>query len=252
MESTALWMHVAPRLRRALAEDIPLSEIAQFTHSTTDTVMKWASGQRPAEGARLVRLWHLLATLGYESPELDELPAFQRLVGQLFAFGILSEEEACHAVSLKKYQDMYEVLRGRKVMAPAFTHEELDELYGATLTERIEATKAIASGRTPLQTQTMSVPAAVPDEAPMSPISDDPPPADSTPTVSLAFGETAKVMLASLAGGMLPLARYLVSDTTTPEERSAFRGLVGNDTMLELTALLEQLTSERLRNEHRR
>ena len=66
-------------------------------------------------------------------------------------------------------------------------------------------------------------------------------------SVTSLLSADPKLLLASLLGASAPLAKVLLSEATTAEERSKFRELVGTEVLFELSNTLNALCSERAR-----
>lgn len=255
MEIHDLWERVAPRLQLAVESGLSIDVVAEFCKSKSTTVRGWLHEIRPAEGARLIRLWHMLAALGHDAPELEELTPLQRLTGRLFAFDVISDDEACDIVGIKKYQDMYCSLRGRDVLRPRYDVDEVSVVHGDALDRAIQELRRQCAWSTDSTEDIPSSPNDIVDEASSSAkelATAEPTPLGDMPVLTLSLGNDPKLALAVLIGVAMPLAHQLVSDATSPEERSVFRDLVGNETLFIVTNLFEQLNSERIRNQVRR
>ena len=68
IKSEQLWTVVRPRLRAYLGRTWDFGLVAKMTASAVPTVTGWLADQTPP-GERLIRLWHMLAAVGFESPE---------------------------------------------------------------------------------------------------------------------------------------------------------------------------------------
>lgn len=231
VKSEQLWPLVLPRLRSYQeSQQWDIGLVTQVTGSTPKTVTGWLNGQTP-NGERLIKLWHLLAAVGLESPELATLPGFNRYCGELLTFGVITMkelQEICHVVKL---QSVLRMLRGMPSMRPQYSQEELQELYEATLQSRQAEIVPMN------QPETGPERTAPPDESPVSTVS----PKD----------DKLIVYAASMLKGVLPLVRQLDSEHSTPADRSRLRELVGNDDMFDLSNILNHLCSERARNHGR-
>jgi hypothetical protein len=114
--------------------DLDFDVMAGFIGAAPSTIASWIFPNRPAgppKGERLNRLWHFLAAVGVESPELERLPAFHRYVGELHAFGIVAlannddraadELTILELLGLKTEQSALRTMRGdQKPVNPLF------------------------------------------------------------------------------------------------------------------------------------
>lgn len=230
IKSEQLWPLVQPRLRLYEAsQDWDIGLVAKVTDSTTNTVAGWLTGQTP-NGERLIKLWHLLAAFGLESPELDSLPGFNRYCGELLTFGVTTMKELQEICNLAKPQSVLLMLRGKPLMRPQFNLEELIELHS----DELQARRA--------ELVSVNIQEIRPRHA--KPSGATPPPAGSK-------GEHMIVYAASMLKGVLPLVRQLDSEQSSAADRSRLRELVGNDDMFDLSNILNHLCSERARNHGR-
>lgn len=229
IKSEQLWPLVQPRLRSYLGRTWDFGLVTNTTGTTTSTVTGWLADQVPPSGERLIKLWHLLEALGLESPELAELPGFNRYCGELLTFGVITMKELQEICELANSQSALLMLRGKPPMRPQLTVEELYELHDETLQVR-RADLFDSSG---------------PDSGQET--SDD----TSAMSVSIQGGDVV-VFTASMLGTVLPLVRHLDSDQATPADRSRLRALVGNDDMFDLSNILNHLCSERARDHGRK
>lgn len=226
IKSEQLWSLVKPRLRTYLGHTWDFGLVATVTGSTVPTVTGWLADQTPP-GERLIRLWHLLAALGLESPELADLPSYNRYCGELLTFGVVDIKELQQICNLANTQGVLSVLRGTPPMRAQFNVVELRELHD-------EALQARRAELTPVN---------------LSPSDRD---RDNTVHEEVRFdGDDLIVFTASKLSSVLPLLRHLESEQATAEERSTLRMLVGNDDMFDLSNILNRLCSERARTHGR-
>lgn len=233
-----LWPIVHARLREYMAaSDWDIETVASGTGSAPDTVIGWLGNDKEPNGERLIKLWHLLAASGCDSPELKRLGAPNFLCGQLLTFGVVSLEELHEIIGVTNAQAVLRMLRGSEPMRWHHDYNELNELYGDQLTEALT--------RVQKQGVTSTVKAVVPTE--------------QLPSLPEA-GELAAIMSASadkllitaaLLGAVRPLVSHLNSDDCTPQDRSKLRSLLGDDGMFELSNHFHALCSERARNDGR-
>jgi hypothetical protein len=229
-KSEQLWPLVLPRLRSYQeSHNWDVGLVTSVTNSTVKTVTGWLNGQ-PPNGERLIKLWHLLAAVGLESPELAKLPAFNRYCGELLTFGVTTMEELQEICNVGMPKSILLMLRGKPPMHPQYDLAELKELYEA----RLQARRA----------ELMSAP--LPEAGPerIEPPSGAPSPARSK-------GEHLITYAASMLKGVLPLVRQLNSEQSSAVDRSGLRDAVGNDDMFELSNILNDLCSERARDHGR-
>lgn len=232
----SLWPIVHSRLREYMtASNWDIETVADGTDSTPDTVAGWLAG-REAIGERLIRLWHLLAALGCDSPELDELKPINFLCGQLLTFGVVSMDELHDTISVSKHQAVLRMLRGSDPLRWCLTYEELIELYEDQLQAalaRLPKLDATADPKPATQERVPSLSAAGRIVEGMS-----------------VEGENLLVA-AAVFNAALPLARHLDSDDCSAEQRSSLRRLIGEENMFDLSNHLNNLCSERAREQGR-
>ncbi len=233
IKSEQLWSLVRPRLRSYLGRTWDFDTVAQVTGSTVQTVAGWLAGQAPP-AERLIKLWHVLAILGYESLELEELPAFNRYCGELLTFGGVGNEELQHIWGLHHSQGVLAALRGTPPMHPQYTLEELRVMYDVTLQD---AKSSFLQGRESPASQQGDLTARS---------------SVDTSVITVLQGMDDVLFTATLLGALLPLLRHLNSDECTPQERSLLRTLVGNDEMFDISNLTSDLCSERARQHGRK
>lgn len=253
MEVQGLWEAVQPRLHASIRDGLSVGFIADFCRATNDTVIGWDRGDHPAKGEKLIRLWHLMAFVGHDSPELETLQQLQRFVSELFAFDVIGTEKACEIFNLKsdRPSHMYHVLRGQDVLRPNYTYDtavsmfweelsemkkivrdEISEAPGLAFLRKIHLEQEVQqSEHTPGQTDVELTDFAV-----------------LTASPDVKASRDTRVLLASLVSAIQPVAKAVLSDDFSPEERSEFREMVSNETLFEVTNALNALSSERARN----
>lgn len=244
MAVSELWDVVHPRLRASVEAGLSVEFIAEFCKVTIDTVSTWIKSEHPAKGEKLIRLWHLLALAGSDSPELDQMKPLQHVVSELFAFDVISAEKACEILNLTpdRPSHMYHILRGREVLKPKYTYEEIiaelgEELELHRTVTREEIDRKSTPGEmisTPVQTIVERMESA--EVAAREPSND------------ATYGGDVKIFLASMVSAIRPVANALLSDDFTPEDRSKFREMLTDETLFEVTNALNALSSERARN----
>lgn len=209
------------RLRQAhLDTDV----VAKFVGVNRGTVGRWLS-EAPPRGEPLNKLWHLLA-LVTDSPELNEVPAFGRYLGQLMAFSQVTLQEAEEICGLQHTQGVLQAIRGERQLAnPASTLEDLQGQYDTQLQSAIQEMRAklgevasVATTEHPARTPT------------------PPPPAEN---------EAFLLDLAARLGAIAPLVQYALSDKITDEERNILRHLLGTEATFNLANGINRLCSTR-------
>jgi hypothetical protein len=227
LSSKELWSLVQPRMRAYMAQTWDSTVIEEVTGAVPKTVAFWLTQQEPP-GGQIIKLWHLLSAFGYDSPELDSLPQFNRLCGEAYTFASVSIDDIKAATGQQADQGVVRVLRGMIPMHPALTSSDLLELYGET----VQAAK---------------------DAFTMSPAN----PAQHTPVVTpnpaevvvdeIAKGGDKVLIAAMLFNAALPLARYL-DDDASQQDRSTLRTLMGEEVMFNLSNHFYNLCGERARS----
>lgn len=270
VDADSIWSAVLPRLRQYLADSgwnldfiIANTKVAYFRKeggqqvkrieaATVGTIGGWLVNDSPPVGVRLIKLWHLLDALGYESPELYHLNPANIYYGQLVAYGIMDLDEFCNDVlDGTKSQNGLKVLRGQEPMAPKLGLKELKELYDEVLAEKVAALPLIKPSTTP---EVVTAPVTVPAEVTVEASAQAEPQAMSTVEAmvpQVLFAMDPGLALAVLAGAALPLARHLLSDDFTKEQRSEWRKLAGTETVFALSNAFGGLCGETARREMR-
>lgn len=236
MEVPNLWERIQPRLQEQLRQGLGVQQVAAFCKVGDHTVRDWELNRHPPQGARLARLWCLLDFFGSESPELQGMPQFNRLLVELFSFEVIDLEEACEIANTKHTQNVFKIMRGQPASHPRLTVDELLELYGSALED---AKRRLGSPQV-----------REPESPPYKATDETPEPSQDNLALELPHGDP-KLVLATLLGAALPLARHLDSKQTPAQERAAFRDLVGQENLFHLSNLLNSLCSERARTHGR-
>lgn len=227
MQSEAIWDKVRPRLWLYLFQRQDLYIVQEYVDGVTpDTIGGWLVNSRPPNGYRLIMLWHLLHALGIESEELNELPPYNRFLGELLTFGALRNnlEVISDIVGVKNSQTVFQILRGQKPSNPRYTLDELREKYGERIQRELDG-----------QIHSYRFNADLADTA------------VTTQEVGYNPGFDALVQLASLLSAAIPLMRYANSGHISPEQRSAFRELLGQENLFACLIEFQALQSERAR-----
>lgn len=261
MQIFDLWELVHPRLKEQV-ESGRLTEkgIVIFCDVHPSTVKGWLKNMRPAVGEKLCRLWFLMELAGSPSPEMQKLPKLNRILSELYAFGLIDLDDVHVYCGLKPNGSggIHATLRGQPILAPLFSAEEVEKDYR----ERLDAKRAevfkefIKTDATPIEPEAVPQAEVSPEIKPVVQQQESTvvaPPSGEAATVELPATEGASVALtlASLLGASAPLAKYLLSETATVEEREAFRELVTPEVLFEIQNTLSALSSERVRREAR-
>lgn len=111
--------------------------VTEFCGVNTLTFTKWFSGNnRPMGGLTTFKLWHLLASAGLASPELDDIRRghpFSEYLGRLLAFGVITIKEA-EDIGGAQTGAVFAAIRDESTLsAPNLDLESLQELYGKEL-----------------------------------------------------------------------------------------------------------------------
>ncbi|HZM64430.1 MAG TPA: hypothetical protein VFB59_04825 [Candidatus Saccharimonadales bacterium] len=233
LQNRALTDSLLERLRRA---NLPVQLVKEFTDTKPDTINDWLVGEQRPIGIRLLKLMHLLAALGIDSPELEEnVTPYGAFLGRLVAFKLVTPEQAQAFLGTGHVQAVYDTAFGHRdpndaVIKPKQTLEELEKLYSSVLLEAEDALRrkfvredSPASGQARASTPSAATP-----------------PATEGPSRDHFLMEAAQRL-----GAVLPLARYLVSEKCSPEERAFVREHLGEEGMFELSTLINRLCSER-------
>lgn len=248
MDQKTLFKKVQPRLVD-YSRTNDLLAMREFIGVVLPTIEGWASGRHPAKGENLLRLWHFLAAAGFKSPELRALEPYPLYVSELFAYSIISIEEARQLLGIRNNQSAYKQMRGElRPAAPSLKFEELSELYDSQLQEakmKLKQQLVVAN-----DSQEPSTMARGPSST--TPSAEHHGSENLFPGSSLQFGsskDSGIITLATMLSSAMPLARYLNSDSCTPEHRSRFRDLMGDGNVFEISNILNSLCSERARTD---
>ncbi len=210
--------------------------IANFLGATPLTVHYWFTNTHQPRGAAMNALWHFLATVGVDSPEIDQLPSFSKYLGQLLAFSVISLEEAQEICGLKNPQGVFKVTRGQQQPShPLYTAEELQEAYDSVLQAAMEKLRASTETAEAAQTVVQETRQEEPD-VPVPVLGTKIQPAESTQLI---------LQVSSMLGAVHPLVQYVLSDACTDENRAQLRELLGFETVFTLSNALNRLCSTR-------
>jgi len=254
MEVQGLWEIVLPRLRDQVEHGkIEVEQVAVFCKAAPVTVRSWLKGDHPANGERLLRLWHILS-LGGDAPEIDSLPEVNKFLSRLYAFGVIDIQEVQLYAGMDSAHvgNVYKALRGQPLMRRPIEPAELYAMYEDQLTAAIAAINPSTATTPTTNTNILeaaSAPTPVAQQPPRetSEVISEPEIAPTITSVTSLLSADPKLLLASLLGASAPLAKVLLSEATTAEERSKFRELVGTEVLFELSNTLNALCSERAR-----
>lgn len=251
MDQKTLFGLLQPRLQTYVANN-DVAVLCDFIDVVPTTIQTWAKGTHPAQGVNLIRLWHFMAAVGFDSPELDSLNPYTRYVGELLAYSIIPIDEASQLFGVRTVQSTHQHLRGmHQIARPAFGLDELMALYDEQMQKEKQKLREQLSDIPGLQeTDTMvrgpSASAAVPEPLVSKTSTAHVPPNE----LQFARNKDAGIMtLATLLSSALPLARDINSDNCTAADRSRLRDLLGEGGVFELSNILNALCSERARTD---
>ena len=175
------------------------------------------------------------------------MPAFNRYIGELFAFSLLTKQEVLDICKQNYNDGAIRTMRGVPPMHQQYDLQQLKELYDESLTAaRKQFQESLPSVTTAARTTELPPPVApvrvVPSAHPKAV-----PQHVSQPAVPL-LTDNPVLTLATLLSAAVPLARHLSSDTCTSEQRSQLRDLMGERGMFDLSNEINALCSERARS----
>lgn len=248
MKSNDIWPKVLQRLRQFIADTGNVELVCELTDVKPATLGDWLVNKQPALGMKLIALMHLLDHYGPRIQEVSALPAFNRMVGQLVAFKVITLEEAGEVLKVKNPQTILEIMRGTPPAKPQFTLQDLQELHGAELRRKLADLPVLKKNRQQsavaeephVQVTTPIEPARPAAAQKQIPEQQTVPDLTTNPSLALAI----------LVGAALPLARHLNEDGTL-DERNRYRQFVGLDNLHPLLNELTALTSERARSQRK-
>ena len=236
MDSKEIWPSVLERLRTHVAGQWDIEGFSATIGVAPQTLGEWLANVSPPVGERLIRLWHFLAAVGYDSPELNRVEPFNRYLGQLLAMSVITMNDVQELLNVKNAQTALQILRGSKPMHPLVNLAELKQEYDSVLSAKLAELPARNKGQ--------------PKQRQAQPARTEKPSASSSQVVT-SKGSVYALDAATMLSGALPLCRWLNSDSCTPEERSRFRDLMGSEALFELSNTTGSLCSERARNNAR-
>ena len=228
IDSGALLKAVRPRLRRWVAEagDDVIVLLRRLTGFTNETIGGWLASETPP-AQPLIKIWHLLDMVGFDSPEMADLDDLQHLLGGLYAVGLIDNEKLLEILKVRNVQTVVQILRGQT--SANFDMDDLEALqeqYKEALAAKVAGLPRYVAG--PIVTAATAPTAPAPELAEVS----DETNADGTPNGGVAdvqgllgFHDPA-LTLSILLGVVAPLARRLVLEGDAAD-RARFRTLVG-------------------------
>lgn len=199
-------------------------------------------------GENLIRLRFFLDHTGYQVSEVQKLEAPIRDCGRLLAFRIIEIQDIIQALNFKVSNGdpshVLTVLRGQN----GFSAERLKKLkdFVEEFREFLpEKQQKVPSLRYRGQKNTFTTPMQKPIQHTA--------PAREHKFASKAPNVTDKKDLiegfAMVVKGLVPFARYLLSEACTPEDRDKLRQLAGGDGVFHLSNALNRLCGEQARTE---
>lgn len=267
---------VRPRLRHFLAVhgDEAITLLKQHTDCQPLTISGWfGTSEPPAQP--LIKIWHLLDLLGYESPEMAQIDPLQKFLGRLFATGVIDIEKLRELLSITVTQTAVQFLRGQPSMKlKADALEGLRETYDEELVAKVSAIPM--AGFKPVDLADLDVAPALAATAranatveAASPVGAHEPPnqpvlerseaqsaTGTLPALNMAriFDSSDPALTLAVALGVVaPFARQLVLEAG-PEERARFRMLLGEDvpTLNEIVLVLDALRTRAAHEQYMR
>lgn len=192
--------------------------VEQFCRVNRRTAQDWLRGQRLPEGERLVRLWTLLSTCGFEVIEVEDLDPTVASLVFLIGFNIVEAGTVKKTLGYEggQNQHLWRTLRGSSRMLSVKL--KAAERLVAEHQEVLEDTQA----RFPKLTTRPRQPTA---------------PRNTHSNGRLDLVEP----LADLLKAALPLAREVESDRFSDKDRDRLRRVVGFEEFFALTNLLHRL-----------
>lgn len=258
---------VRPRLRHLVAVhgDGAIELLKSVTGFQAETIGGWLALEVPPTQP-LLKVWHLLDALGYDSPEVQQVDALQQYLGRLYTLGVVDMEKlkSDALLNVKNAQTVVQFLRGQPSMKlKADALDGLRRTYDEALNRAIAAlppgmnANALAGHDVALEIPSAGVVQVreIPEPVVASATAEDELAAVKPQTASLSgIGETLVagasdpvLLLAMLLGPAAPLARTLVLEAS-PEDRARFRaimGMPGVAALPDLVNLLDALRTER-------
>lgn len=152
MDTTQFWSMVLTRLRLYIGQTWNVESLVAVTEATPGTVGGWLANDKPAVGERLIKLWYFLAATGIESPELAEIPSYNRYLGELLTFQVINLSETAEILNVKNAQTVLGVLRGTPPLHPNYTEQDLRTSYDEQLQRaklRFVPTNVVSESPTP-------------------------------------------------------------------------------------------------------
>ncbi len=238
MNHEQIWLKVRDRLRLYFGQTYKIQSISDLVNVSNNTIVAWLADEYPAKGENLVTLWHVLEAIGFDSPEMDDLPRFNRYLGELFAFSVIGINEVKELCNVSNSQTALQILRGQPPMHPALNYTELIAMYSDQLTEKkrdallklTPISDSISQSGNQTQARQTNEPVNV------------------ASAIQIGYtNDNGVLMAATVLGQALPIVRHLISDECTPADRNRVRELLGEGTMFELSNYFESLCSERAR-----
>jgi hypothetical protein len=241
VDSKQIWPLVRDRLRVYLGSSWDIEGLCKAIGVSDTTVGDWLVDKQPAVGVRLIRLWHYLAAVGFDSPELDQLRPFNRYAGQLLAMSIFTLDDLEVYFGVRSSQTVLQILRGQPPQKSEVTLESLQRDHDKALQTNLAKLPRFTSKQQMVKAEVVTAPPQPPPE----PI---PPRRTSKPS---SGGRDYALEAASALSSVLPLVRWLNSDECTAAQRSRFRELIGGEALFELSNTIGALCGERARKQAR-
>lgn len=212
-----------------------------------ETIGGWLTGASPLADP-IIRAWHLMQAMGYDSPEMAKLADYPRYLGVIYTFNLMTIAELKAEIGLTTDQGAWEFLRGRLLAGGKKQREKEVTRLEALKTQYDPALQAILADlpRVKEAKPPISAPSTQAAPAPAHQTSQ----ADPRQTFGVVLDPTCPdVSLATLVGLAVPYAYSLVDGTS--DRRDRFRALLGKPAVAPLHTLLALLDALRTEAAHR-
>lgn len=220
--------------------------LLEFSGVSSGTLPRWFAGKSAPLGSILVKVQVFLEFAGYELSECMHLPSNVKKMREYFAFGFINLEALQAEIGYADMQCVLRVLLGKQ-RTLMHNHQSQFELALSRLDDGLSGSLQIA--RTRLRDTLKNGRLSVPHERG---VQARPIPQASKRTVlegvtNKVGSDIALAVFRNLILAAIPLARELVSDRFSDDERRDFRNSVSHDGIFELSNLLNGLCSKRAR-----
>jgi hypothetical protein len=243
-------------------------KLARFVEvSYESTAAIWLRGAPEPVGSKKWKAIVFFSLLGYNVSELRSLRPLYRDVIYMMALHVVSDQDiytAFHFVNKQPASRLFDVINHNQEVKPmrmasieAMVSRHQDDLTAAKdlFLEAYQDVLLTTSEQSGEAESVTNVAVHTPEQT--STLVSDPVhemvPVVSVPTSKNTASAKGAILqsLAAMVQAMLPLAKMVVSDTFTKEDRVQLRELSGGEGVFNLSNLLEQLCSESARKEIR-